>query len=299
MPPHGKEATMSVAAVKELKELPDDLEIPRGVELDHLAPVIGTEVHGIDLRQALSTENVRFLKRLLLERKVIFFRDQDIDVDQQKAMARHWGALETIDFLPQLEEHPEVLHIKRDAKNRPFENIWHSDVSWRAEPSLGSILRAVEVPTTGGDTLWSCMYSAYDMLPSSIKRACEGVQAVHSVANGLRHTEGEEKMQAMLKRFPMQTHPVVRTHPETGKKTIYVNRAHTSHIKGMRPDVAETLMDILCRQANNPDHQVRFRWKKHSIAFWDNRACQHFACADYFPRYREMYRVTIAGDRPF
>lgn len=273
--------------------------LPVGWSLHHLSPVIGTEVHGVDLRKPLTDEMVAYLRKLLLERKVIFFRDQDISIERQMEVCRIWGDLEIIDFLPQHPDHPEVLLIKRDEKEKGAENVWHSDVTWRDQPSLGSMLRAVEVPEVGGDTMWACMYSAYDSLPEAIKRTCEGLEAVHSVANGLQYTQGVEKMQAMLKRFPKQVHPVIRTHPETGRKAIYVNRAHTSHIKGVGLEISEKLMQILCDTAKNPEFQCRFRWKKNSIAFWDNRSCQHYAVSDYYPAKREMYRVTVAGDRPF
>jgi taurine dioxygenase len=282
-----------------IKEVPVQLEVPAGLHLYHLSPSIGTEVLGIDLRDKLTPERAAFLKALMLDRKVIFFRDQDITIEQHMDVCRTWGELEIIDFLPQHPDHPEVLHIKRDKENKAYENVWHSDVTWRECPSFGSMLRAVAVPEVGGDTLFADMYAAYDGLPSSIKRAVEGMEAVHSVANGLSLTQGAEKMQAMLKKYPAQTHPVVRTHPETGKKTIYVNRAHTSHLKGIRRDIGNDLLEILYNQANTPEYQCRFRWRKNSIAFWDNRACQHYAAADYFPQEREMLRVTIVGDKPF
>ncbi len=287
---------MNVTAIK---QGPAELVGPTGIELYHLSPTIGTEVLGIDLREQLTPEMAGFLKALMLERKVIFFRDQDITVEQQMNVCRTWGELEIIEFLPQHPDHPEVLHIKRGKDEKGYENVWHSDVTWRECPSFGSMLRAVEVPEVGGDTMFCDMYAAYDGLPSSIKRAVEGMEAVHSVANGLKYTQGTEKMNEMLKKYPMQTHPVIRTHPETGKKGIYVNRAHTSHLKGIAPHWGQQLLDILYRQSDIPEYQCRFRWRPNSIAFWDNRACQHYAVSDYFPQGREMYRVTIVGDKPF
>jgi taurine dioxygenase len=287
---------MSVAAIS---PMPTDLNAPAGIELYHLSPTIGTEVLGIDLREDLSSDLVLFLKRLMLDRKVIFFRDQDITVEQQMSVCRHWGELEVIEFLPQHPDHPEVLHIKRDSGTKGSENIWHSDVTWRECPSLGSMLRAVEVPDVGGDTLFCDMYAAYDGLTPPLKRMVEGMEAVHSVAQGLQYTQGFEKMQEMLKKFPMQRHPVVRTHPETQKKGLYVNRAHTSYLRGVDRATGARILDELYRQADIPEYQCRFRWKKNSIAFWDNRACQHYAVSDYFPLPREMYRVTVVGDKPY
>ncbi len=287
---------MTLAAVKQVEAT---VPVPAGIELYHLSPVIGTEVLGIDLREKPTPEMASFLKALMLERKVIFFRDQDITIEQQMDICRIWGELEIIDFLPQHPKYPEVLHIKRDNKEKPSENVWHSDVSWRECPSFGSMLRAAEVPDVGGDTLFACMYSAYETLPEPMKRLVEGTQAVHSVANGLRFTQSAETIRKALEKYPPQTHPVVRIHPETGRKTLYVNRAHTSHMRGVTAQQSVQLLDMLYRQADNPDLQCRFRWRKHSIAFWDNRACQHYAAADYFPKPREMFRVTIAGDKPY
>jgi taurine dioxygenase len=272
---------------------------PAGITLHHLSPIIGTEIHGIDLNAPINDATEHFLLDMLLQRKVIFFRDQDISVPRQMEICRIWGNLEIIDFLPQHPEYPEVLHIKRDNNEKGYENVWHSDVTWREKPSLGSMLRAVEVPEVGGDTMWSCAYSAYDNLPAPYQRACEGMEAVHSVANGLSVTQGVDKMQAMLKKYPPATHPVVRTHPVTGKKTIYVNRAHTAHLRKLSRQDSNEMLDVLYRQFAIPEHQCRFRWKANSIAFWDNRACQHYAISDYFPARREMYRVTIEGDKPF
>ena len=286
-----------MAAALALKEPP--LEIPAGIELEHLAVTIGTVVHGIDLREPLTPSTANYLKALMLERQVLFFRDQDLTVEQHMTVCRNWGELEIIPFLPQLPGQPEVLHIKRDADNKPYENVWHSDVTWRTEPSFGSMLRAIEVPALGGDTLFCDMYAAYDGLPSHLKRACEGLQAVHSITVGLGLFTPPDVLYEQSKKFPPATHPVIRTHPETGRKLIYVNRAHTQYIKGMRRDDSNTLLEQLYSRANTPEYQCRFKWQKNSIAFWDNRACQHYAAADYFPQNREMYRVTIVGDKPF
>jgi taurine dioxygenase len=271
---------------------------PAGLELEHLSPTIGTVVHGIDLTKPLSDEMFGFLHRLLMDRQVIFFRDQDISLEQHLEVCRRWGSLETIPFLQHHPDYPELLHIKRDKDNKSYENIWHHDVTWRTEPSFGSMLRAVSVPDIGGDTMFSDMYAAYEGLPEPIKRACEGLEAVHSINVSLGVYADADKLHEMSKRFPPATHPVIRVHPETGRKLIFVNRAHTSYIKGLRRDDSRYLLDYLCDQAAKPEYQCRFRWVANSIAFWDNRSCQHYAVADYFPKPREMYRVTIAGDRP-
>lgn len=270
---------------------------PGGLTLRHHSPTIGTEVLGIDLCEPLGPETFTFLHRLLLDRKVIFFRDQFITPEQHLDFGRRWGQLEAIPFLEHDTAYPELLTIRR-GNERAYENVWHSDVSWRSEPSLGSILRALKVPEVGGDTLWADMTAAYDALSPSMKSMLEGLTAIHSI-EALQRYVGRETMEENLKQFPPQEHPVIRTHPETGKKAIYVNVAHTRRIKGMSPQESQWLLNQLYRYAEIPEFQCRFRWEAGSIAFWDNRSTQHYASADYFPQERFMDRVTVCGDRPF
>lgn len=272
----------------------DEIDPPDGIRLEHLSPTIGTEVHGIDLRE-LSDERVEFLKQLLLDRKVLFFRDQAITTEEHMAFCRHWGELEVIPFLPKHEDHAEVLVLKRDASNKATENIWHSDVTWRERPSLGSVLRAHEVPAVGGDTLWADAELAYETLPAPTKRAVEGLVAEHSIATSLGAYIDGETMMKMLEQFPPQRHPVVRTHPETGRRALYVNLAHTDRIVGVDREESRRLLKALSDHFKTPELQCRFRWQKNSIAFWDNRSTQHYAVQDYFPAVRRMERVTIAG----
>lgn len=279
--------------------VPDRTEAPTGIELFHLSPTIGTEVLGIDLREELSDETVAWLRSLMLDRKVIFFRDQDISVEQHMAFAKRFGQLEIIPFLPQHPDYPEVLQIKRSADNKATENIWHSDVSWREQPSLGSILRAHVVPVTGGDTMFADMTLAYDRLSEGWKRHAESLTAEHSIAQSLGVYMDNDTMQKMLAQFPPQRHPVIRTHPETGRKLIYVNDAHTSRIVGVSREESRLVLQHLYQQAWYPEVQCRFHWRPNSIAFWDNRSCQHYAVQDYYPARRDMDRVTIVGDRPF
>ncbi len=278
------------------------LDKPAKYELYHLSPTIGTEVLGVDLRD-VSDGEMSYLRQLLLERKVIFFRDQDITVEEHKAFGRRWGELESIPFLAHVPGHPEVLHIVRDKDNKSRENVWHSDVSWREVPSFGSILRAVKVPEVGGDTLFADMCAAYDGLPDYLKRAAEGLRAIHTNGGLTSYAKmGQAKMddvQAGIAATPPANHPVIRTHPETGRKLIYVNRAFTRSIAGLHPSEGQDLLKALMERAHLPEYQCRFRWRKNSIAFWDNRGSQHYAAFDYYPQEREMHRVTIKGDKPF
>ena len=283
-------------------------QLVRSLEIEDLTilpmtPTIGAEVEGIDLSRPLDASTVSALRRALLDWKVLFFRDQDITTDQHLAFARNFGDLEVHPFAPQKPGYPEVLAITHDANSRGKENTWHSDVTWRLEPSLGSILRALEIPPVGGDTLFADMYAAYDGLKEEVKARLEGMVAVHDFVNfrkGMRKRGvSEEEIAAFDRQYPKVEHPVIRTHPETGRKAIYVNAGFTQHIVGMEKAESDALLAHLYAQAAIPEYQCRFRWTPNAIAFWDNRASQHYAASDYFPAVRRMERVTVVGDRPY
>jgi len=193
---------------------------------------------------------------------------------------------------------PELLRIAHGPDSRSLENFWHSDVTWREKPSLGSILHAIKVPSVGGDTLFANMELAYERLDAETKEEIETLIAVHDIARVLARRMGK-KAEELHAPYPTREHPLVCTHPETGKRSIYVNTAFTSHIQGMDANDSAVLLDQLYKMAWDPEVQCRFRWQDGSVAFWDNRASQHFAASDYFPQVRIMERVTIAGDRPY
>ena len=264
-----------------------------------LAPVIGAVLEGVDLREPLDDETFREVERALHEFKVIFFRDQDVTEQQQAAFASRFGELEEHPFLPSPDGKPEVIRFAKDEEALGVENIWHSDVSWREIPSLGSVLRARTVPKIGGDTLWADMESAYEGLTDELKEKIEGAVAVHDFVNSFGLGMSAERREEMRAKYPPAEHPVVRTHPATGRRSIYVNGIFTSHVKGLSPEESDDLLRALYRQAGFPEYQVRFRWAKDSIAFWDNRSTQHYAASDYWPQERVMDRVTVVGDRPF
>jgi taurine dioxygenase len=276
--------------------------VTSGLSLSPLTPSIGAEVAGIDLREPLSDGNKRALRQALLEWKVLFFRDQDISTEQHLAFAGAFGPLEVHPFAPSKPGYPEVLAITHNHESRGRENAWHSDVTWRLEPSLGSILRAIEIPPVGGDTLFADMYAAYDGLSDEVKAKVEGATAIHDFAHfrtGMRKRgKSEAEIAEFDRAYPPAEHPVIRTHPETGRKAIYVNVAFTQHIVGMEKSESDALLRHLYAQAAIPEYQCRFRWQKNSIAFWDNRSSQHYAASDYWPAVRRMERVTIIGDRP-
>src|SRR5580704_11167832 len=265
-----------------------------------VAPVgsgIGAEVLDVDLGQPVGPALQADLHRALLAWKVLFFRDQRITAEQHRDFGRLWGELEVHPFLPE-GDLPEVVRFAKDESSRGTENIWHSDVTWRKVPSMGSILRAIEVPALGGDTLWADMAAAYDGLPEDVRQRIDGLTAVHDFADSFGRAMDPAKLAEMRKQFPPAEHPVVRTHPETGRATIYVNEIFTSYIAGVDPDESDELLRLLCSQARIPEYQCRFRWTPDSIAFWDNRATQHYAVSDYWPSARVMERVTVIGDVP-
>lgn len=267
------------------------------ITVSPLTPAIGAEIGNIDLRQ-VSGDDIADIRAALLEYKVIFFRDQTLSQEEHIAFARQFGELEIHPATPKAQNNPEVLHIAHGPDSKGEENFWHSDVTWREKPSLGSILKAVEVPPVGGDTLFANMVMAYELLSDDVKEVITGRVAVHDIARvfaGRLNKSAEE----LRERYPPMEHPIVRTHPETGESVLYVNTAFTSHIKDMDEGESGRLLRKLYRTAANPEIQCRFRWQPGSLAFWDNRASQHFASSDYFPQVRKMERVTIAGDRPF
>ena len=271
-------------------------------EVNRLSPTIGGELLGVDLRQDLTSEVKDLIYEALLVYKVIFFRDQDLTTYQHIHFSKNFGYLEVHPFAPFKDGYPEVLKMTHNEKSRGRENTWHSDVTWRKEPSLGSVLRMLEKPENGGDTLFSDMYAAYDDLTDEVKQKLEGAVAVHDFVGFrkrlIKEGKSPKEIEAFNEKFPMPEHPVFRTHPDTGKKVIYVNRAFTQYINGWEENESKDMLDFLYSRASTPEYQCRFAWENNSIAFWDNRACQHYANSDYWPQIRRVERVTIIGDRP-
>ncbi|WP_284125130.1 TauD/TfdA dioxygenase family protein [Parerythrobacter aestuarii] len=263
-----------------------------------MTPAIGAEIHGIDLGASNIADSIPAIRSALLKYGVIFFREQDLTQDQHIAFARHFGELEIHPATPKDQPNPEVLRIAHGPKSRGQENNWHSDVTWRECPSLGSILLAREIPPVGGDTLFANMHLAYERLSPKMQEFCQGLTAVHDIARVFAKRLGKAP-EDLHDKYPPMRHPVIRTHPETGERAIYVNNGFTSHIEGLAPEESRWLLDHLYKTAWDVEIQCRFRWQPGSIAFWDNRVCQHLAVSDYFPARRVMERVTIAGDKPF
>jgi len=268
------------------------------ISVDKLTPIIGAEIDGVNLAGPISNRQMDEVHRALAENLVIFFRDQNLTPEQHLAFGRNFGDLHIHPAAPHAPGHEELMIIHAD-KDSPRANGegWHSDVSCDPEPPMGSILYIKTCPPKGGDTLFANMYAAYDALSDRMKVYLDGLMAVH---------DGEENYRGTYKNFgvadkpvyPRAEHPVVRTHPVTGKKALYVDRGFTRRILGVPRDESHGILNYLWTHMENPLFQCRFRWQPNSVAFWDNRCVQHRAMWDYWPHTRSGFRVTVAGDRP-
>jgi alpha-ketoglutarate-dependent sulfate ester dioxygenase len=263
-----------------------------------LSPTVGAEISGIDLRDDLPSQIIDELARALAEFKVLFFRDQPISSAQHVAFARRFGDLEIHPFIPGNPELPELVRFEKSAEVAGYENSWHHDVTWRELPSKAAVLHAIKVPDVGGDTLFSDMTAAYDALDDETKELIDGLDAEHDFMRSFAGQVKPGQEEEMRAKFPVQRHPVVVTHPVTGRKCLYVNRNFTTHIVGVEPDESAELLRRLCRMAEYPEHQVRMVWRNDSIAMWDNLAVQHYASSDYWPEIRIMERASVTGPRP-
>jgi len=275
---------------------PDPTTDRRSISVRPLTPVLGAEIGNVDLTQPLDGRQVAELQQALADHLVIFFRDQRIGHDEHVALAEHFGGVHVAPSTKpwQAPGYPAVTVMHADGNSQFVAGEdWHSDMSCDAEPPLGSILYLHTIPEVGGDTVFSSMYAAYDALSDRMKAHLEGLTAVHDAVIGFG---GITPAGMTLPRHP---HPVIRTHPVTGKKTIYVNKSFTSHIEGVPADESKALLDYLYLHVQQPRFQCRFTWTPHAIAFWDNRAVQHSAIWDYFPNVRSGFRVQVRGDKPF
>ena len=269
--------------------------------IEPLTPHIGAEISNLDLSGTLSDSVMDKLEQALLDWNVLFFRDQNIDVEVQKRVARWFGELEVHPTAVPGAEHAELIRIAEDEKLRAHNNLWHSDVTFRQSPPLGSILCGRDIPPVGGDTLFADMYAAYDGLDEKIKAKNDDAKAVHVWPDGWVNMAMKSQnldQDEFWRRYPNPAHPVVRKHPQTGRRSLFVNTAFTRHIVGMEKSESDALLAFLYNQATIPEYQCRFRWRKNSVAFWDNRCTQHYAAADFYPQKRVVERITISGDKP-
>lgn len=276
------------------------------VTFEHCGITLGTVVHGMDLSQRLQPEAVRFLRDLLLERKVIFFRNQNLSEDEQVAFGRCFGTLDAFPF-GATGENPFILEISHD-ENRPgTENGWHTDVTWMERPSLGSIAQCVEVPPIGGDTLFADSYAAYLGLPAGVQEKIEHLRGINDYRIFLTGL-AEELVEEIKAAIPFGvSHPICRTHPETGRTSLYIHGGFLRHDslydartnEPLPKEESRRLVKVLLAQHERSEYVCRFHWEPGSIAFWDNRAVQHYAASDYFPHRRLLRRVTVSGDVPY
>jgi taurine dioxygenase len=282
------------------------------MRVEQLTCAIGAELSGVDLADAIADDALfAELRALLVRHKVLFLRDQEFSRAEHVAFARRFGELEDHPVVGSDPEHPGLVRIYKSPENPSdrYENAWHTDATWREKPPFGCVLRCVESPPTGGDTMWANMALAYERLPDAIKQQIEGLRARHSIEATFGAAMPIEKRLALKAMFPDAEHPVVRTHPDTGEKILFVN-AFTTHFSNFHtPDRvrygqdytagAHQLLQYLISQAHIPEYQVRWRWRRNSVAIWDNRSTQHYAVMDYPPCHRRMERAGIIGDLPF
>ncbi|GGC28559.1 taurine dioxygenase [Siccirubricoccus deserti] len=268
------------------------------ITVEKLTPIIGAEIGGVALGGPVSNRQMDEIHRALAENLVIFFRDQHMTQEQHLEFGRQFGPLHLHPAAPHEPGHPELMIIKADEKSvRANGEGWHSDVSCDVEPPLGSILYIKECPPHGGDTLFASMYAAYEALSDRMKAYLDGLRAVHDgepVYRGMFANDGVADKPS----YPRAEHPVIRTHPVTGRRALYVNRGFTTRILGIPPDESEGILRYLYEHMENPLFQCRFRWQPNSVAFWDNRCAQHRAMWDYWPHRRYGNRVTVKGERP-
>jgi len=282
------------------------------IKVAPLTCALGAEVSNVNLGDASRDDGLfQAVRALLLTHKVLFLRNQDITRAEHVAFARRFGELEDHPVAGSDPENPGLVRIYKSPEqpNDRYENAWHTDATWREKPPFGCVLRCVECPPVGGDTIWANMGLAYERLPEHVKQQIDGLRARHSIEASFGAAMPIEKRLALHAQFPDAEHPVVRTHPETGEKILFVN-AFTTHFTNYHSPErvrfgqdynpgASQLLNYLVSQAFVPEYQVRFRWQPNSVAIWDNRCTQHYAVMDYPPCHRKMERAGIIGYKPF
>jgi|TARA_B110000438_G_scaffold50813_2_gene51277 taurine dioxygenase len=268
-----------------------------------LACALGAELSGVDLTLELSPKIFRELRRLLVEYEVVFFRDQDISPAQHRSLAASFGPLQTHPAYNTVEGFPEITILESTAENPSKIEAWHSDMTFREHPPLGTVLRSKIIPAQGGDTLWASMTAAYDGLSTPMQNFLADLTAEHDFSYGFKESlaepGGRERLAQAVADNPPVIHPVIRTHPESGKKVIFVNSLFTTRILELNNRESEDVLKLLFEHVVTAEYSCRFRWAPNSIAIWDNRSTQHKPINDYFPAHRMLQRITIDGDIPY
>jgi taurine dioxygenase len=271
-------------------------------EVERLGARLGAEIHGLDLKAGMTPDTFKAFEAALIQHKVIVLRDQHLTTSQHVAISRLFGELEVHPMRPQ-GQFPEILVLDNHKDNPVLStDVWHSDTTFRRNPTRYTILRCEIMPKVGGDTLWADMETAYEGLSGVFRKMIDGLRAVHDFKNFRalysRSDEDQAKLRKMEEIFPNPSHPVVRTHPANGRKSIFVNPQFTLHIEGTEPAESRAILDVLFAQALVPEYQFRLRWTPGTIVFWDNRSTQHYAANDYYPERRRMERTAVVGDVP-
>ncbi|MDC0057583.1 TauD/TfdA family dioxygenase [Pelagibacteraceae bacterium] len=273
-------------------------------QIKKLTPSIGAEIFGKNLFDNLTTTFCDKIYKTLIEHKVIFFRNQEITNDQHIKFAKNFGKIEPPHpVYPHVNEYPEIVLLENYENRPPDTDVWHTDVTFKPNPPFASILYSKIIPSSGGDTLWSCLSSIYDALPNDIKKYLETLKAVHDMGDFRNtFTKNEsigkaKKLNEGFKKFGSSIHPVIKIHPVTKKKIIYINPGFTSYIVGLNSTDSNNLLNYLFTFMNKPQFQIRFKWSEHTIAMWDNRCTMHYAIGDYMPYHRKMHRVTVLNDQ--
>jgi taurine dioxygenase len=273
------------------------------IEVRPMAGALGAEILGVDVAQDLSDETVAAIRRAWLDHLVVFFRDQPLPPDRFLRFARRFGQVIEYPFIKGIEGFPEITPvIKLENEKVNFGGLWHSDTAYLEEPPMATMLIAREVPPFGGDTLFASMYLAYETLSDGMRRMLDGLVAVNSSAKAdvtrTREDRVRDGAKPDAKKQFVAEHPVVRTHPETGRKALYVNYGHTVRFKDMTEEESAPILSYLFQHLARPELTCRFRWQPGSMALWDNRCTQHNPINDYHGHRRVMHRITLAGDRP-
>ncbi len=273
------------------------------LEITRLSAALGAEIRGLDLSRRLEPDTVQTLRELLNEHEVIFFRDQDISPASQHALASAFGPLQSHPAYATVEGFPEITILESTADKPTRIEAWHSDMTFRAHPPMATFLKSVIVPERGGDTQWASMTAAYAALSPTMQRFLEGLTAEHDFSWGFKESlaepGGRERLAEAVANNPTVVHPVIRTHPETGRKVLFVNSLFTTRVCELSRAESRALLDFLFQHARTDEFTCRFRWTPHSIAIWDNRSTQHKPVNDYFPQHRRMERIVVDGDRPY
>jgi taurine dioxygenase len=273
------------------------------IRVQPLSPALGAEISGVDLREPLDDETIAEIRRAFLSHLAIFFRDQSLTQAQYLRFARTLGEPSEYPFVKGMDGYPEITEvIKKEDERVNFGGIWHSDTTYLECPPMGTMLYARVLPALGGDTLFANMVMAYENLSAGMQRLLIGLTAVNSAekddAAATRVDRLRERPREAGETVTVAEHPIVRTHPETGRKALYVNPGHTVRIAGFSEAESAPILDYLYRHQTQPEFTCRFRWRRDSLAFWDNRATQHYPLNDYHGHHRAMQRITLAGDRP-